>query len=187
MGVGWPYEAVVVDRSTDQLVGGTQFNLTYLPCSVFAPPKVPALPMGPPAEALPPVATFRTALPNAVIPPTYYGKPWGVMFQGTSWWVVPFYQKNYSPYYGFESTSNSLALFDNHRLVWVLPVAWMLKETDGMGLIKVISAGARGHRLFVQFHANTVANSDWLVHVVDLTYQPPNPDPTVSVEAQYWH
>ena len=181
MGVGWPYEAVVVDRSTDQLVGGTQFNLTYLPCTAFVPPKVPALPKGPPAETLPPVAAFRQALPDVVIPPAYNGTPWGVMFQGAAWWVVPTYHDQFIS----RGMSDGLALFDNHRLVWVLPEAWWNRETGGDGSIRVISVGARGSRLFVQFHADTAGGSGYFVHVVDLQYRLSDATPTLTVMAQY--
>lgn len=184
MGAGWPYEAVVVDLSTNQLLGGAEFNLTYLPCSAFAPPKVPALPKGPPAETLSPFNAFREALPGAMVPPTYQGKPWGVMLNGTPWWVVPFYQKSYGQYTS-QGISNGLALFDNHRLVWVLPATWMNNETDGFGAIRVISAGARDDQLFVQFHADTIGGSGWFVHVVDLQYRPSNATPTLTVMAQY--
>ncbi len=186
MGAGWPYEAVVVDLSTNQVVAYTTFGLTFFPGSVFAPPKVPALPNGPPTETLPPFNAFRQALPNAMIPPEYYGESWGALMQGASWWVVPFYQKSYgqdtSP-----GSSNGLALFDGHRLVWVLPAAWMNGETGSMGVIRVISAGARGNQLLVQFHANQVGASTWFIHVVDLTYQLPDLRPTLKVMAQYRH
>jgi len=180
-GAGLAYEAVIADLSTNQLLGAAEFNLTFQPCTAFVPPKVPALPKGPPAETLPPVAAFRQALPDVVIPPAYNGTPWGVMFQGAAWWVVPTYHNQFIS----RGMSDGLALFDNHRLVWVLPEAWWNRETGGDGGIRVISVGARGSRLFVQFHADSSGGSGYFVNVVDLQYQPSEATPTLTVMAQY--